>query len=273
MKKAIVIRIAAAAMLVCWGDARASSASATLSNFRIELIDLQPDDQIDPYVTFQNFQGGTFVSAETGVMDAHGVFQRTTDLHMGGSIFGAGLSASTMGSSTASASIAGSPLATGASVSASASSNLAGYYAASTVMLGDGTDSVSFTLSPETRMVISGDASATVSSTLDDDYADAWASVFLSLTDYTGGGQLSFANATAEQGSTHGNAPFSSVDDRHLAVSFENGGSDAVDGIFFGSVDTSTSDIGPPSAVPEPATGALMLAAVGLLACMRRRLR
>jgi hypothetical protein len=270
MKSQFVVQAVAAA-LVLWGtSAGASTAQATLSNFHIDLIDLDPGDGIAPSVVFQNYQGGTFVAAEAGSTDAHGQQTQTTDIESGAHPFGNAAAFSSQGSAMAFAAIAGNPLEGGANVSTFTSSSQVGAFGGSTVMLGDGGNYVSFTLSADTRLVISGDASASVMSTADDLASDVFASVFLQLTDFTGQGQISYGSASAEQGSTNGASPFTLNDDRHLEVSFENLGSDSADGIFFGSVDTSVSDPAPPP-VPEPTGSVLMAAALGLLGLIGRR--
>lgn len=265
MKHHVAATIAAAASLAVAGPAFASTADATLSNFQITLVDLDTSDGIAPSVVFENFQGGPFVAAESGTTANH-----FTDVHAGGSPFGDAASTSSQDAATGLAVLAGDAFGAGASVTASASATQLGTYGASTVWLGDGNSYVSFTLSAETRLVITGDASASVMSTINDPSADAWASVFLKLTDYTGLDNVSVGGAEAEQFSTNGAAPFMTTDAHHVEISFDNLDTSSAGGIFFGSVDASTSSL---SAVPEPSGLMLALAGLGLLAWKGRTRR
>lgn len=263
---------AALSILAMSGTAAdASTVSATLSNLHVELFDLNKGDGIDPYIVFHSSQGGTFVASETGVMNADGGFTRNTDIRSGGATFGSGLAASAMGSASAFAALGGNPFEEGANASAFATSISPGFYGSSTVMLGDGADYVSFTLSPETEIVISGDAAVSVSSTVDDPSAQAWASVFLKLTDQTGSDRASYGGAFAQQGSTDGSRPYTSSDNEHLQIFFENSEADEAEGIFFGSVEASASDITPAISVSEPSV--MWLLGFGAAPFMLRRLR
>ena len=268
MKTQMAAGIAATILALAAADAVASTATATLSNFKIELFDLNKGSGAPPSVVFQSVQGGTFVAAETGATDAGGHLVRSTDEHFGAQPFGNAAANEMDGSSLAFATLAGDPFDGAASVLAFASGSRAGAYSASTVMLGDGASYAPFTLSPETRMVISADASATANSTIDDDFATAWASAFLKLTDETGLGAISYGSVESQQGGTRGGSPFTSSDDERIEVTFDNLGSDSIDGIFFGSIDTYVADIAP---VPEPAGTPLILSALALLAWRGRR--
>ncbi|MEP6789938.1 MAG: PEP-CTERM sorting domain-containing protein [Ramlibacter sp.] len=266
MKHHVVAAIAAAALVAVASPALASTADATLSNFQIHLVDLNTSDGIAPSVVFQNFQGGSFVAAESGTSTNH-----FTDVHAGGIPFGDAASTSVLGTASGEASLSGDPFGAGGTVRASATASQLGTFGASTVWLGDGNNYVSFTLSADTRLVISGDASVSVMSTIDDPSADAWASVFLKLTDYTGVDNASTGGAVAEQFSTFGGTPFPTTDARHVEISFDNLDTRSADGIFFGSVDASTSSL---STVPEPAGLAMFgLAALGLVGLRRRQPR
>jgi hypothetical protein len=266
MKHRIAAPVIAALALAACTHAMASTAEATLSGLKVQLVDLDPTDGITPSIVFQDAQGGTFVAAESGT-PAHFV----TDLNPGGTVFGQGASVSAQGSASSFASLAGDVFGQGADVKVSASASAFGTYGAGTVQLGDGGMYVTFTLSPETRLVISGDAAASVMSTVNDPDADAWASVFLKLTDFTGVDNASQGGAEAEQFSTGGGRPFATTDARHVEIFFDNSSTSLADGIFFGSVDASTSDIST-SAVPEaPAAALFTVAGLGFLAFGRRR--
>ena len=268
MQGQALAKIAAAAVVsLAAMPAVASTATASMSDFHIELVDLDPNDGIAPSLTFQNVQGGPFIAAESGAPG-----NVLTDAHQGGLPFGAGSSSSARGGASALSSFMGDPRAPGAggTASASAQTGTRGLYGASTVQLGDGAIYAPFTLSADTRLVITADASASALSTFDDPHADTWASVFLKLTDATGAAGVSTDSASAEQFAMTG-AP--TVDRRQFSLSFENLTSADLGGIFYGSIDAYAADLSP-AAVPEPGGLPLLAAGVGLLAWrLRRRAR
>ncbi len=266
MKNPALTVVAAVIALTATGLASASTASANFSDFHIELIDLDPSDGIAPAVQFEDVQGGSFVAAESGTPADH-----LTDLHLGGQVFGGANSSATHDAASASAQLNGDAFASGAQAAATASADLRDTYGAASVWLGDGSNVVTFTLTPHTRLVISGDATASVMSTIDDPNADAWASIYLKLTDYTGLDQVSDGGAEAEQFSTDGARPSELVDSRSVEISFDNATADSAGGIFYGAIDVSVSDLS--LSVPEPATGALLLSGLGLAGLLRRRRR
>jgi hypothetical protein len=258
------ITAATAIALVATQSALASTATAELSNLQIRLIDMDTGDGIAPAIVFANDEGGPFIAAESGTS-----WQHATDTHSGGVPFGNAISTVVRGLDEASARMSGDPFATGAEVSASAVSGEPGHYSASTVWLGDGGMYVTFALSPETRLVISGDADVSAMSTLDDPHVDTWASALFRLTDYTGLGDVSSDGVRVEQFGTGGAMAVPVTDQRHVEISFENDSTSSAGGIFFGSVDASASSLDP---VPEPAGLALFGVGVLSLLAMRRRL-
>lgn len=255
--------IAAAIVSLAALPAAASTATASMTDFRVQLVDLDPDDGVTPSLTFQDLQGGSFLAAESGAPG--NVF---TDTHQGGAPLGAGSSSSARGAASALASFTGDPRGQGASATASASTSARGFYGASTVQLGDGAIYAPFTLSADTRLVVTADASASALSTFGDAQADTWASVFLKLTDATGAGSVSTDTASAEQFAMVGGTPSATTDDRHMTLTFENLTGADLDGIFFGSIDAYAADLAP---VPEPGALPLTLAGLGLLAWRLRR--
>lgn len=246
----------------------ASTATATLTDFHIELVDLDPNDGIAPSLLFQNVQGGSFIAAESGA-PGHVL----TDAHQGGTPFGAGSSSSARGGASALSSFTGDPRGAGGLASATAFTGMPGLYGASTVQLGDGAIYAPFTLSADTRLVITADASASALSTFADPHADTWASVFLKLTDGTGTGSVSTDTATAEQFALIGGTPSATTDTRRISISFDNLTAADLGGIFYGSIDAYAADLSP-SAVPEPGGLPLLAAGLGVLAWrLRRRAR
>lgn len=267
MQARTLATIAAAIASLAAMPAVASTATATLTDFHIELVDLDPNDGIAPSLTFQDVLGGSFIAAESGA-PGHVL----TDTHQGGAPFGAATSSSTHGAASALSSFTGDPRAPGAggSASATASTGLAGLYGASTVQLGDGAIYAPFTLSADTRLVITADASASALSTFTDPHADTWASVFLKLTDATGTGSVSTDTAIAEQFAMTGGTPSATTDTRQITISFENLSGADLGGIFYGSIDAYAADLSP-SAVPEPGGLPLLAAGLGVLAWRLRR--
>lgn len=253
------IALAAAVASTLAAPSFASTAVAELTDFQVQLIDLDASDGVAPSVTFQNVAGGSFVAAESGAPPD--VF---TDAHFGGAAFAPASSTSARGGAAAAASMSGDVYGAGAGAMAWTSAAQAGAYGAATVQLGDGSTVLPFTLSAQTRLVISADASASALSTAD----DAWASAFLKLTDVTGLNDVSADGVYAEQASTLGASPFATTDAHRIEISFDNLTAFGADGLFFGSVDAYSTDITP---VPEPCAPALMLCASGLLAWRARR--
>jgi len=257
--------IAAAVVSLAALPAAASTATASMTDFHVELIDLDPNDGIAPSLTFQDLQGGSFIAAESGT-PGHVL----TDTHQGGTPLGVGSSSSTRGAASALASFTGDPRGQGASALASASLGARGLYGASTVQLGDGAIYAPFTLSADTRLVITADASASALSTFADPQTDTWASVFLKLTDASGTGSVSTDTASAEQFAMIGGTPGATVDHHLMTITFENLTGGDLGGIFFGSIDAYAADLAP---VPEPGSLPLALAGLGFLAWRLRRAR
>jgi len=270
MQAQALATIAAAVVSLAAMPAAASTATASMSDFHIELIDLDPADGIAPSLTFQDLQGGSFIAAESGA-PGHVL----TDVHQGGTPFGAASSHSTRGAASALASFAGDPRAAGAGAAATAAAAIGapGVYGASTVQLGDGAIYAPFTLSADTRLVITADASTSALSTFTDPQTDTWASVFLKLTDATGLGGVSTDTSSVEQFAVSGGTPTATTDHRLMTISFQNLTTGDLGGIFYGSIDAYAADLRP-TAVPEPAGLPLVAGGLALLAWrMRRRAR
>ena len=263
MKKHAVAAIAGAILGATATPTFASTALAQLSNFQIQLVDLNLADGIAPTITFQDLQGGPFVAAESGAPS-----DVVTDVNVGGVAFGAASSTSARGGASAYSWLSGDPFGTGAGATASASTSHAGVYGASTVWLGDGATYVPFTLSADTRLVITADASASAMSTFGGLQADTWASVFLKLSDATGQDGLSEDRVSAEQVGAPASVPFATTDAHRIEITFENLSGLSMDGIFSGSVDAYSADLSP---APEPGGLALMLSGLGMLAWRGRR--
>ncbi len=263
MNRHIVAALAGVVASTLAAPSLASTAVAGLTDFQVQLVDLDAGDQVVPSVTFQDVAGGSFVAAESGVPSD--VF---TDTHFGGAAFAPASATSARDGAAADGSMSGDVYGAGARVATSTSATRADTYGASTVQLGDGSTVLPFTLSARTRLVITGDASASALSTFADASADTWASVFLKLTDVTGLNDVSADGVYAEQAGAMGATGTATTDAHRIEISFDNLTAFDTDGLFFGSVDAYSADIAP---VPEPGVPALMLGALGLLAWRARR--
>ena len=157
---ASVALILAAAASAAWADA---VATATLSDFRIQLTDLAPGDGIAPSVTFTGASGTEVFGSPSGPPNGDWIYGPSAFAPVSGTSAGAAWDASIT--------FSGDPFsATGATGSAQSSTALVGYNTASgaslTLNYEDQTAKFTFTLSPETTMVFSavGHVSDTVSS-------------------------------------------------------------------------------------------------------------
>ncbi|HEX7639272.1 MAG TPA: PEP-CTERM sorting domain-containing protein, partial [Burkholderiaceae bacterium] len=141
----------------------------------------------------------------------------------------------------------------------------AGAQCEGTALLGDSDLPVSFTLAPDSVLVISLVADLAASAGADPaDYAVS--SVQLQLSGIDGdSNQNSSANAMVVAGGGFGND-----DTLHelLTVSFVNAGDTTLTGTFFGGVDSTAIET---SAVPEPASAAMLVAGLAALGLARRR--
>ena len=229
-----------------------ATASAQLSNFGLQLIDLDPNDGIAPWIDLTRLDSHAFAFGGNGAFAADGT-----------SVFGA-VSADSAGAGTsATAAISGDLLAGGV---AHADASTLAAYAQAFINAGTFGMSPTFTLSPHTELVFTGSADVAASIGAGGGLSEADVELGLSgpapdfLFDHD------YRSAIAFDGGAHG---ASSQGD--LSVSFSNVGDVAVDGTFYVYVMAIASNVPP---VPEPANWALMLGAMGGLAmALRRRAR
>jgi hypothetical protein len=244
------------------GALAGAHASASLSDLRVQLYAY---GSAAPSVTFTVMDGSlaratTYSAAQGGPTEADSI---------GGTAFAAvGCGSPDSAALGSFAQIAGDPFGGGASVLASAFARFGQAQAEGSASLADGNNFATFTLSPDTLMVISGmaDIEAAADRTSLDEYAIG--SIDLELSGAQGdSAQSSAAHSVALAGGFAG-----TFDTRHmlLAITFSNPFDFAIDGSFFGGVDATAV-----STVAEPASGglALMGLAATLLALGRRGAR
>jgi hypothetical protein len=273
--------IALAAALVAGAPAHAgsSSASATISNLSIQLFDLDPLDGIAPSIAFGSGSTDSFVSAS-----AYQSSPYAYDYHEAwGTAFAPIATSAVAGGTQSQAAIIGTGSAAGTTLSASGSTVVS----ASSYPYDNGQYGAyaytpyyyygAFTLSANTVVVISGDAS--VSAAVDPTgsaygyaYATAYASLYISGP-AAGGGSGGQSSSDSRQAYLYNYAtPGSFADAGKIAVSFVNLTGLETTGYFQGTA--SAYGWAYAAAVPEPSGYALMLAglaATGFVA--RRRLR
>ncbi|CAN5258551.1 hypothetical protein BH11PSE9_BH11PSE9_08970 [soil metagenome] len=281
---AIALLFSAALALIlsapAWAD---SSSRATVSNMRFELIDLDPNDDIAPSITF-NSAGNYNSSAGSSVYEFSWGSPVSSDenLHAGTSRFGAvaSTSHSTLGFANASVSgdgtLGGTVLqASGSSVSAADSET--DYFAGAGVLRdrSNAYSAQSFSLSANTRVVFSADVS--VFAQLSDGVgapasAGGHASAYAQLLTFDQGigpnvgSQLDVDEVTVSFWS--GSGPGATVA-RTASVTFDNATSSPLDGAVGISANVNGQSFHT-SVVPEPASAASL--ALGL-AMMFVRLR
>ena len=293
---------AATALLACAPALAASTASATLGPFTITLYDLNPGDAIDPSLTFNNPYGyGSYADAY-----AYDYFAgQYSNVGNYGPAPWAPVSAATSGvtNAWANSSVSGSDNAQGTTLSASGTALGTGnsdpsvsYYSQFGAQADGDITSQSFTLSPYTAVVVSAQSvlGAGVTNVWDPaitngiEYAQAGTSLQMSGPGPGGGGgqsssdglsfhiQSAYYDTSPPCGSmTLGYClgPNSASDTRMLSVSFVNATTVAMDGTLqaYAYAYGYSQAI---AAVPEPASGALLLAGLAATAfSVKRRTR
>ncbi len=249
--------IAAASLLTCMTAHAGVLAEATLTDLQIGLFALDPSRAGAASVSFEVTGGSLARVFAAGAGNAPPV----TASMSGGAAFAAVDAADADGTNAGgSARIDGDAFKGGADVTTSAYSNMPGCQSEASAYLGDGDGTATFTLSPHSVLVISvmADLSATGNTALSD-YAIASAELEF-IGSQGDNSQESLANGLVAAGGTFGAA---NALHEHLVVSFVNPYDYAINGTFFGGVDTTTA-----AAVPEPGEAALLLAAFGMFAAM-----
>ena len=254
----------AATLLATSGAAAAqASASVTFSGIRFTLVDLDPDDGIDPTIAFTGAS-----SADANTYDG-GVGNNS---HLDATTFAAPVWATVASTATNSATawMLGDPYGPGATAHADGSNaasptgrSLASiWFKGSAVNPGSPVD---FTLSPHTEVILTGTVDGWASS--DQLHNEASASMFVEFdADTSQGPKQSLVRWDVD---TFTLARGTQYDMHHdISVSFVNDESIDLLGNMNGGVSVLVA-----SSVPEPWTAAMLLAGAGLLAARRRLAR
>jgi hypothetical protein len=267
MQRSIIGGATLLAFALATGAASAATASTTVSDLKIQLIDLAPDDGVAPFVTFSD----SATTARTNENFApNGLGNVTIHIAVGGfAPVSAQDSPNPYGDALAS--LAGDVLGDGARIttavrSATPDTGTAHAFEEGSIFLYDYSTNapVSFLLSPDTTMVLSGFVDIVVDSTNSGSegfaYGDATMSVQGSTLDNTSQDHFLVEDLTTGENQR---------DEVHQAVSltFTNL-SDLYDqtGIFSGFVQAIAV-----TSVPEPANGSLLGAGLGVIGLAFRR--
>ena len=258
-----VLSWSAALIMAVSATAQANTvASASLTDLQFSLVDLDPNDGITPWMSFDTPQGSVvWVQSDSKVQqtgaDATGVASVSQ-----GSLY---------------ATITGAVFSTdGLTVQAHSETGQVGV-AEAHALLGDEKDTTNFTLSAHTELVITGVASATAAAGGTDSDGMASASwevrVGPSIAYYTKTGDVH--NSMASDGTRVTIGSPSNVGEQPFEVDWSNTASGASYGSFYANVDTvaySFADVTIPlSAVPEPGNVVLFLSGLGLFGLLRQR--
>lgn len=289
-----VLLAAVLALPLPFSQAQAADVSASVGDLTFTLVDLDPDDGIEPSISWTAISGDVFTSARSGMQvvwvdAAQGIWAPDhATVHPDGVASDTSTPFATL--ATASASAQASLSASGLSTSYSAPAN--GGQGSATASL-----SVGFQLSPMTQLLVSGrlalsmqapggehavlPVGASTSTYLPFASMSVYADVALDVLATTAPGAAPWAdfemqdlvNHTVSSDASGDTAPLLRTLERTFAYTLSNDGVDALSGSFRSLVTISGSQLATqPAVVPEPAAAGL--AAVGALtglAALRRR--
>lgn len=294
LKSVLLAAACAAALAVPLTQARAADVSASVGDLTFTLVDLDPDDGIEPSITWSALSGDVFTSARSGMQvvwadEAQGIWAPDhATVHPDGVAGDATTPFPAL--STASASARAGLSATGLSASYSAPAD--GGQGAATASL-----VVGFQLSPMTQLLVSGrlalsmqapggeqaalPVGASTSTYLPFASMSVYADVALGVFSTTAPGAAPWSdfevqeavNQTLSTDPSGDTAPLLRTLERTFAYTLSNDGVDALSGSFRSMVTISGSQLATQAAVvPEPASAGLAVvgALIGLAALRRR---
>lgn len=257
--------ISAALATLAGSASAASTASAGYSNLTIQLNDLNTADGITPGMTIIPFSNGQepFYYAYSGVSNSG------SDFVDGAAPFAPINTSASSSGMAASTIVSGDALTMPASLLASASRDVPDHL--QTADSGS-VDYFRFTLTPDTRVVVTGTLSTSATSNNFDDFGSA--GVWISLTAQSADGQFLPAGQSMSlfqylHGGYEGNGVVSDSSERSFSFVF-----DEISGTDILTLDLETNAGALVATVPEPSEAALMLSALALaLSCGSKRAR
>ncbi len=259
------------AATAAWAAMSGAGASVTtgiaVSDFRVRVAALAPG--ATAAVSFASSLG-SIAECESSVGDPSTDQQRWFS---SGRAFGQALTATTVDPAAgSSAAISGNVFGAGVFIDTSAHASSAVPQSSAQGMIGlvNGVSTASFTLAPWTFMTISARVVATASSTGANPFEFADSGLLMAIGDDEGTGpQFAYVNFNAFAFGGLG-----AVDDRESAfvrLTYENASDATIHGVFSGYVASAASSGTPVSAVPEPASLALLASGVAALVLLSRR--
>lgn len=268
MRRPVIQGLAAAAAWVATSSAGASvTTGITVSDFRVQVAALAPG--ATAAVSFASTVGSV-AECESSVGNPSTDQERWFS---SGRAFGQAVTATAVDPAAgSSAAISGNVFGAGVFIDtwAHASSLVPLSSAEGMIGLVNGVSTASFTLAPWTFMTISARVVATASSTGANPFEFADSGMLMAIGDDQGTGpQFAYVNFNAFAFGGLG-----AIDDREtafLSLTYENASDAAIHGLFSGYVASAASSGSPVSAVPEPASLALLASGVAALALLSRR--
>ena len=256
-----------APLVIACGNAWCSATTgAVVSDFRLQLVDLDPTDGITPWILFDPTYGTSSAQADAYQSQPYNEFPAYTT---GAGPLAPVLASSSFNGASGLATLVGDAFGAGAVVTTSATT-VDGFglgISEGTIGFFNDVQIHAFELSPNTRLVISGDVTFTASMANGQpgDYADT--GLVLEVFDDT--------DSSKDTILVLGGGVFSPTDPSFsLATSFEvdydNASDQVADATVSGYLGSYAQSSGVTS-VPEPGSAALMLAGLGGLAAWRRR--
>lgn len=291
----IKLLVLTASLIAATPALAASTSSASLSNLQISLIDLDVNDGITPYITWIQSEGNFYSQGVARLSDANVGSLGENQFNADGA-YATGNTAAGYSASFTSASISGNGEFIGTSIEASGNSDDIGlsYESYASVGIQNYLNTATFSLSPNTRAIVSGAAGSSSDTTFSPTETNS-ANTYGRLYAYTSGGSFltgiefysqSFQSgdplyvgavnyyysfydySTSFQDYSYDTSSFN----RGFSLNIDNASSDELAGVLYGSVNAYGSSIAV-AAVPEPEAYAMLLGGLGLVGFAARRRR